>query len=371
MKRRRNPAWKKILWVCGILYSAVFLFCCITPYIPTSSFFLVIYASIVFPYCLAGFIVWLLLTLAFFRRYSWIFFLLLIPAWQNTRVVFSFHPKKTFSYKKSGAQLRILSWNVNNFLYGNITDPHFNEKQAGMIDLIKTSGADILCFQDHSEVASFFGKINIPYIADSLNYPFHYFSNDGCNYGTVIFSRLPILDSGQVKYPGPGYPESVAFITVPFQKETLRIYNTHLHSMYLHSNTLNAANVGYLELVKADTAFLFRTNRFQRLVHFDSLHTEQAKMVKEQLNKTKTPYIFCADLNSVPSGYVYHHIKKGLKDAFLEAGSGLGGTYHRFSLTLRIDVVLLSPQLNATQYFSPQPDLSDHYPIITDIQLQN
>ena len=59
-----------------------------------------------------------------------------------------------------------------------------------------------------------------------------------------------------------------------------------------------------------------------------------------------------------------------MTDAFLQKGSGLGGTFHRFSLTLRIDVLLMSKGITANQYYSPQLDLSDHYPIVTDISLQ-
>jgi endonuclease/exonuclease/phosphatase family metal-dependent hydrolase len=34
---------------------------------------------------------------------------------------------------------------------------------------------------------------------------------------------------------------------------------------------------------------------------------------------------------------------------------------------LRIDVVLLSKQLETTKYYSPKLELSDHYPIVADI----
>ncbi len=360
-----------ILLVAGSVYTLFFLLCCATPYISSSRFFVFTYASILFPYSLFGYLAWLLVVLFFFRKWFPVFLLLLIPAWKNTHAVIGFHRNHGFSVKKNSDQLRILSWNVNNFLYGNVVNPATAGAQEKMLRFIKTTNADILCFQDYSEVPSFFGKANIAFIRDSLGYPFHYFSDDCNSYGTIIFSRLPVLDSGHVKYTGKGSPESLAFISVPFQHDTLRIYNTHLHSMYLHSDHLTKDNIGYMEMVKNDTDFLFHSSRFTRLEYFDKLHVSEAVLIKNELNKTTTPYIFCADLNAVPSGYIYHHISKGLDDAFLQAGSGFGGTYHRFSLTLRIDVVLMAPHVMATQYFSPRLDLSDHYPIITDIQLRN
>ncbi len=373
MKRNTSLLLKKIVWVCGLVYSLAFLICCLTPFAEPDHFLFFTYSAILFPYCFLGYLLWLVTVFIFFRKRVWIFLLLLLFSWKNAGVVFAIHPPKEFVYKKDPKQLRVLSWNVNGLLYSlSVTDKRaFDEKQAAMMQFIKTSDADVLCFQDYVEAAWAVGKANIAYMTDSLKYPYHYFSDDFENYGTIIFSRLPILDTGHILYETKTkYPESLAFATIGFGGDSLRLYNTHLHSMFLHSDSLKPYSVGYLPFVVADTGYLFHTDRLERMAYYDRLHTAQAKLIKHQLNKTTTPFIFCADLNSVPSGYVYHHIKEGLQDAFLQKGSGLGGTYHRFTFSLRIDVVMMSKELKATQYFSPRPDLSDHYPIITDIELR-
>ncbi len=355
----------------GFLYTIVFLICCITPYFTPGSFVFFTYASILFPYCFIGYLLWLAVVVLFYRKYAWLFLLLLLPAWKNATAVFSRHTKKNFVYDKPSDRLRVLSWNVNGMLYALAQEPGFAEKQAEMIRFIKKSNADLLCFQDYSEAAWAATNPNIAFITDSLKYPYHYFSDDFGNYGTVIFSRLPITDSGHLPYPCNHRTESLAYATVVFQGKKLRVYNAHLRSMFLHSDSLYAYNVGSIDFVKDDTAFLFHTDRLERMTYFDRVHAQQAAFLKQELNKTAVPFIFCADLNSVPSSYVYHHIKKGLSDAFLQSGYGLGGTYRRFTFSLRIDVTLMSPQLKATQYYSPRPDLSDHYPLITDMQLQD
>ncbi|MEO0065284.1 MAG: hypothetical protein RI983_610 [Bacteroidota bacterium] len=51
-----------------------------------------------------------------------------------------------------------------------------------------------------------------------------------------------------------------------------------------------------------------------------------ASMVNEMLSKIQIPYIFCTDLNAVPSSCVYQQLRKETKDTFLEAGAGLKGT---------------------------------------------
>jgi len=106
------------------------------------------------------------------------------------------------------------------------------------------------------------------------------------------------------------------------------------------------------------------------LAEFDAMHAEQAITIKRVLDSCNYPYVFCADLNSVPSTYVYHHLKSGLQDAFLQNGFGIGRTYDSISPTLRIDVVLLNNQLKAVQHKTPVLHLSDHYPNITDFQFR-
>ena len=353
----------------GLGVSILFFIACINPYITPEYFFIGTFFAILFPYFFIAFLLWLIVAFIYFKRAFWLYLLLIIPAWNNIRVVFSLHPSNNNLHQKKSGNLRVLSWNVNSFLYGDYRKAYFHEKQDSMLSFIQKTNADVLCFQDYSEVPPFFGKANIRFIKDSLKYPYYYFSDDCLTYGTIIFSRLPIIDSGHIKYSGKGYTESLAFVRIPFENDTIKIFNTHFRSMFLHSNKLDGNKIGYIELVKADTAFLFHSTRFKRMAYYDSVHTVQAKLVKTALNETKDPYIFCADLNSVPSGYVYHHIKEGIGDAFLQAGSGLGGTFHRFTFSLRIDVLLMSPHFKETQFYSPRPDLSDHYPLIGDIQV--
>ncbi len=366
---KKHPRIKKLFFAAGITFTVFFIFSCLTPFIAPASCFFTTYAALLFPYSFFAYLLWLCFVLLYYRKYFAWFLVIMIPAWKNISTVFSFHIPHSFSYKKESNQLRVLSWNIDNFLYAAYSGNDLIAKQDSMLHFIRQMDADILCFQDYSEAAPEFAKANSTFIRDSLGYPNAYFSMDAYNYGTYIFSRLPILDSGHIQYSGKINPESLAYVDLAFQKQKIRVYNTHLYSMYVHTDTLKPRDAGY-QFFKEDSAFVFHSTRLQRLAFFDKLHTEQAKLIRKELQKTKTPYLFCADLNSVPSSYVYQYIKKGMTDAFLQKGSGLGGTFHRFSLTLRIDVLLMSKGITASQYYSPQLDLSDHYPIVTDISLQ-
>jgi endonuclease/exonuclease/phosphatase family metal-dependent hydrolase len=76
-------------------------------------------------------------------------------------------------------------------------------------------------------------------------------------------------------------------------------------------------------------------------------------------------------LNALPASYTCRILRKNTKDAFLEQGSGIGGTYKKAAFISRIDYILTDKKIDAKQYYSPKLNLSDHYPIIADIQLAN
>jgi endonuclease/exonuclease/phosphatase family metal-dependent hydrolase len=140
--------------------------------------------------------------------------------------------------------------------------------------------------------------------------------------------------------------------------------------MNIHVDLMDKANANKLKFINYDTAILLRKDKLWRLAYFDRLHVQQASLVKQTMDSSAEPFIFTADLNAVPSSYVYHHIRKGLKDVFIEKGFGMGRTYDSLSPTLRIDVMLTSPNIKTVQYQAPRLHLSDHLPIITDIHLK-
>ena len=208
-------------------------------------------------------------------------------------------------------------------------------------------------------------------LRDSLGYNYQFFSVDDIDYGTIILSKFPIKDSGRIIYNQKLHPESIAYADILIGKKELRVFNTHFRSMFLHYNYLSKEVLGDLKFVKEDTEFLFKSTRLERLEYYDKIHTNQAKQVIEAFNRTTIPFVFCADLNSVPGSYTYRLLRKHSKDAFLEKGAFIGGTYHKADFISRIDYILTDKKIDIKQYYSPKLHLSDHYPVIADIQLAN
>ncbi len=369
---------KKILkttfFVIGILYSLLYFISCLTPYISQEVWPIFTFLALAFPILFGGMLIWWLMVLVFYRKYWWLFLLILLTGYKNIFSCFALNIPSKFVQEKQPKTIRILTYNVQDFLDSQVyTDTPGNGRRYIMA-FIKNSNADIVCIQDFTERESPAFRSSLKDIKGNNKYPYCYFSIDysypysniPTHYGTAIFSKLPILDSGRINYTGKKFPESLAFADIKFEKDTIRIFNTHFRSMYLKTPVTDSVVID--DFIGEDTKFLYEHNEhYQRLLHFDKGHVQQAKIVQASFKNCTYPFVFCADLNSVPSSFVYHTIKNGLTDAFTAKGFGLGATYDGFSPTIRIDVIMTSNHFKTIQYYSPKLKASDHFPVIADI----
>jgi endonuclease/exonuclease/phosphatase family metal-dependent hydrolase len=322
-------------------------------------------------------IVLLILSLFSGRRYSWILLLVLLAGFKNISAVFAFHfPQKKFQQEKRAGCFRLLSWNVNSFIDCRLVNDTPGNPCSRILDFIRKSNADIVCLQDFSTFNGPGFRSTFDYLKDSLGYRYTYFpvsevyktSYSRERYGTPVFSRYPLSDTGRVPFIQPELKkESLVYATVNINGVSFRVFNTHLLSMNIHTRNGRVAGDSFLQ---SDTALMFHTSTFRKLKQFDKSHVQQAEQIKAVLNKSGLPFVFCADINSVPSSYTYHHLSKGLTDAFLATGFGLGRTYDSMSSSLRIDVVLMSKLLRPVQHHTSHIHVSDHLPNITDIEIR-
>ncbi|MEM6646798.1 MAG: endonuclease/exonuclease/phosphatase family protein [Bacteroidota bacterium] len=105
----------------------------------------------------------------------------------------------------------------------------------------------------------------------------------------------------------------------------------------------------------------------RRIKHDYWLRAQQAVRIKERIAAEEHPVILVGDFNSLTSNWAYHHLADGMTDAFQAAGSGWGATYHRDMPIVRIDHVLLSPELMPVRAEVLAPLFSDHLPQIVEV----
>jgi vancomycin resistance protein VanJ len=90
-------------------------------------------------------------------------------------------------------------------------------------------------------------------------------------------------------------------------------------------------------------------------------------LIDGALNDSQTPVVLAGDFNNPPRGRFYRHLKSQLRDAFSEAGWGLGLTFPSKLPLLHIDYIWLGEGLQAARCFNPTTRASDHLPVVADI----
>ena len=93
--------------------------------------------------------------------------------------------------------------------------------------------------------------------------------------------------------------------------------------------------------------------------------------VFSDIEKCTEDTFVCGDFNDNPMSYTYHRMRRGRKDAFVEAGHGFGATYAGLWPLLRIDYILLPDSYMTVSHKIPRIEFSDHYPVIAEISMHS
>jgi len=372
MKSKKSSFLKVIIRIIAGCITLFYLLSCFTPYINPSNGFVWTFLALGFPVLLLLMGLIVVISLFINKKIFLITLLILLAGYKNINSSIAYQVFNPSIFR--GKTIKVLSWNVDGLL--NVEQPLKlqKSKRDKVIDFIKTTNADIVCLQDNTfcVVASKKHSDDITEMKN-MGYPYHVISEDfnteknkSESYGTGIFSKYPIENTNKINYKGNNY-ESLLYADINIKGKTVRVFTTHLRSMRLHYEIYYPTED--YTMSQDDTADVLSKSIFHKLIYFDKKHTEQAITAKAVMDSTKLPFILCADLNSVPASFVYHQISKGLNDAFLNKGSGLGKTYSELSPSLRIDVILTSPVIKPLNYSSPRLVLSDHYPVVATIGL--
>ena len=300
-------------------------------------------------------------------RSRWVFLSVaaLLISWQQLSVVFAVRAGKEFSLEKPPGELRVLSWNVSRWDEFNKTLKGGVSFRGLMMDLVKAQEADVLCFQEffESHYPQFFDT-NIP-VLEKMGFPFHYFfiasteQEGNFQNGMIIFSRYPIIDSGQYLLGAKKHSEGLCYADINVQNQVIRVFAAHLQSVGFEREDYEGS--GKIAGLR---------NILRKIKNSYQLRSEQAEMARKFIDASPHPVIVCGDLDDVPNSYVYFKVKGNLQDAFLRKGAGFGRTFQYISPTLRIDYILADDKFKIDQFARFKIPYSSHYPIIADIHFK-
>lgn len=281
-----------------------------------------------------------------------------------------FRLKKTeFNYTRNGTVLRILTWNVK--VFEGLQKGGGAAARKGIIDFIKGADADVVCLQEFSQYDSTGDENNHLLLMQQAGYSYYFFSTDykkaSVDYrsGVAIFSKTPLLNQQKISFAAT--PESIVYADVVHNKDTLRIFTTHLQSF-----KFSKSDYRNLEWIKRRGDFTNPANKniLLKMRAAIQLRGLQAQQIRPLLDNCPYPEIICGDFNDVANSYTYWHIRGSRRDAFIEKGNGISRTFISLAPMLRIDYILCDNRLKVEQFTTAQVRLSDHLPVMADVKLE-
>ena len=333
-----------IVWMVSMLAALLLLFSAFSPsIIQPVKYPLLSLAGFVFP-LLVIVNLFLLLLFLLFRGFKYAIVPLAALALCYAQL-FTYLPINSPIAGKPKSGVKVLSYNTMSFS---------NMKKLGgknaVLDYLQASDADIICLQEHAVSASN-RHVTQKDVDKAL----------AVN-NIAVYSKLPVLKTERIAMESNS--NGAMAYHLKWEQDTLLLINCHLESNKLTPEDkemyVQLIEKHEKEQVKAGVKVLLR-----KLSDASAIRAPQADSIANYLARHSYKYIMvCGDFNDIPISYTHHTLTRTLNDAFTESGRGLGISYHKNKFLFRIDNILVSAGLKASNCtVDSSIDASDHYPI--------
>jgi endonuclease/exonuclease/phosphatase family metal-dependent hydrolase len=256
--------------------------------------------------------------------------------------------------------LKLMSYNIRlfNFYESGETNTH-----GKMLQLLRKEDPGILCIQEYFVKGDpAVGELKLKEGLGGKRYTHFKLIKSGAasRYGIATVSRYPIIHRGDIVHPGSSSLTIYSDIVV--DADTFRVYNNHLQSFRLRrvEGNLLSEIAGEQKGSSMDNI----SGIYRSLMQGFASRALQVDRVRRHMESSPYPVIVAGDFNDTPVSYTYRVMRRGLQDAFVEAGYGAGFTYRGKYPPNRIDYVLYSEGIECTDFDIVKVKYSDHYPVI-------
>jgi len=326
-----------LFWTINIIAALAIVASYIAPFINPNHWNIVAFFGIGFPVLLYINTFFVIFWLFVKRKYMWLSLVLIIFGLPTISRHLQIFPKRTDN--KQG--IKILSYNVRNFQ--QLGSKNKKSTIQSVVNLISEQKPDIVCFQE-------FPKTKKPEDIVNLNIPSY---GQGAN---IIYTKLKVVNQGIVINEKDN--KFGIYTDMLFGNDTIRVINIQLLSysiskeleFYENTDKVNRKRFLFSVASKLNKGFTRRVQETQKLT--------------KAISHSHYPVILCGDFNDPPASFTYQKIiSTGLKDAFVESGSGYGNTYSWSFPKVRIDYIMGSNKFDIYNYNVLHTNLSDHYSI--------
>lgn len=337
------------------------------------------FLGLAFGALLAVAVVWLLVLLLARRWHSLLVLvatlaLVSVPAWRICPLHVGDRKTVMAASGEEGRvdSLRVLSFNTN--VMGQAHLARVKER-IPLIDIVRQSGADIVCLQEYSFSLGKNGHTQQELRQELKDlYPYYDFMplDRSRRLGIATYSKHPIRKATRVDKRKKGYFTAM-YYQIDVNGRTLGLVNMHLHITMINPKD----RVLYEEMIErfeVDSLQRIRSGMMRSLAQAYKLRAAEAAQLSQFLREEHPegmPLLVCGDMNDTPVSYCHRMLRKtGLSDTWQEAGFGPGITYRAHHFWFRIDHILHSRQLHSlSMRVRRDVTLSDHYPVEATFQI--
>ncbi|MEZ4804886.1 MAG: endonuclease/exonuclease/phosphatase family protein [Bacteroidia bacterium] len=268
--------------------------------------------------------------------------------------------------KSNSSDIKIVSYNAGLFGY-------FQSKwhSGELLTKIKELDADVVCVQEFLNLKDDNGRSTFDTIRKSAGYKYAYFQNikDGRkvgDYGMAIFSKFKIIENQLVHFDGLT-GNMCLFTDLKIDTSVCRVYNVHLQSFKFKKQDYN-----FIKKMPDDNDEKLRQSKslLNRMKSAYVKRAEQVESIRKHISDSPYPHFVIGDFNDPPLSYSYAKMSRGVKDAFVSKGSGMGKTYIGLMPNFRIDYILFPDIYECVSYETIKLS-SDHSLLYTGLNYKN
>jgi len=340
---RKLSFFGKMIFVLNSLLVVCTLFTYFLSYIPPSWFPKLSALTLIVPVLIVLNVLFCLYWLLRFKRQALLSGIILIVGIGQIKELYKF-TKETQSLVDNRSTITILSYNVKSFNHkGWMKGEDLDEK---IIAFLIEQNADVICLQEYQ------ADYGLP--QDIYPYQYKKLTSEKFKFGHIIYSKYPIINSGSIDFPKSG--NNIIYADIKLKNDTIRTYNAHLQSFGVSSD--------FNDLQEDSDKFL------RRVALAMTKQETQVDLFLKHENTSPYPVILAGDFNNSAFSYTYRKMKGEKTDAFAKAGKGLGRTFNFDFVPLRIDFILTDPEFVISDFKNYRIKYSDHYPVMSILQLK-